>query len=65
MATNNITGDKLRSKMCTKQYLSGWDLIWGKPTSSSVDSQLTDSPIQLECQREPEPLVMVFSEKSV
>jgi len=30
MTTNNITGDKLKTKPPTDNYDSGWDKIWGK-----------------------------------
>lgn len=41
MAKNEITGDTLISKKNSKEFCSGWELIWGKkePKLLTVDDK--------------------------
>lgn len=39
MSKNDITGDKLVSKVQSEKFSEGYDRIWGKPKSVAFDVQ--------------------------
>lgn len=40
MSFNDITGDKIKTRVPTEKFSSGWDAIWGKKeTKSDTDKQ--------------------------
>lgn len=40
MSVNDITGDKIVTEPASEKYRSGWDRIFGKPQSPSVEDAI-------------------------
>ena len=39
MTTNDITGDKIKSKIPSKEYLDNYDVIFGKPEKKAEEDE--------------------------
>lgn len=54
VATNDVTGDELRSKTTSKLYETNYDTIFRKPTENLVESSevTPDKPMESPSQKE-------------